>query len=64
MLRGHRVAIAAVVGGLVAIPFLVVAVMAIDGAELPVGDYALLNLRVRDVYSAQLPLVGVYSRYG
>jgi hypothetical protein len=64
MLRGHRVAIAAVVGGLVAIPFLVVAVMAIDRAGLPVGDYALLNLRVRDVYSAQLPLVGVYSRYG
>ena len=29
-----------------------------------VGDVALIELRTRDVFSAQPPLVGDYSRYG
>jgi hypothetical protein len=55
---------AGAVGAMVALPVLIVAVMSVSSGDLPIGDYALLNLRVRDVYSGQLPLVGVYSRYG
>lgn len=28
------------------------------------GDYALIDMRVRDVFSSDVPLVGTYSRYG
>lgn len=31
---------------------------------LPVQDFALIDLRVRDVWSSGLPLVGAYSRFG
>ncbi len=31
---------------------------------VPVGDMGMIDLRVRDVWSADLPLVGPFSRYG
>ncbi len=33
-------------------------------SHLPVQDFALVDLRVRDVWSADIPLVGTYSRFG
>lgn len=34
------------------------------GAREPMGDIALIELRIRDVISANPPLTGAYSRYG
>lgn len=46
------------------LPF-VVAITANAGRDyVPLGDVALTDLRVRDVWSADIPLVGAYSRFG
>lgn len=42
-----------------------VAVIAYAGAHfLPGGDIAIIDVRTRDVFSSNIPLVGAYSRYG
>ena len=46
------------------IPVLVVVFGRAGRAYLPTQDFAVLDLRVRDVWSGDLPLVGVYSRFG
>jgi len=46
------------------VPVLVVVVGRAGRAYLPTQDFAVLDLRVRDVWSGDLPLVGVYSRFG
>jgi len=57
-----RVAVAAT---LVAIlPFVVAIVVRAGRHDVPVGDFALMDLRVRDVWSSDIPLVGAYSRFG
>jgi hypothetical protein len=53
-----------VAAAVAAVPFLVVAAMSLGSSYRPVGDAAFIDLRVRDVFSGDLPLVGVYSRYG
>jgi hypothetical protein len=50
---------------LVALAPFVVAVVTRTGRDyVPVGDIALMDLRVRDVWSSDVPLVGAYSRFG
>lgn len=50
---------------LVALAPFVVAVVTRAGRDyVPVGDIALMDLRVRDVPTSDIPLVGVYSRFG
>ena len=58
----RRAAIAATAFTL--IPVLVVVFGRAGRAYLPTQDFAVLDLRVRDVWSGDLPLVGVYSRFG
>lgn len=61
--RRRHVAVAALV--LVALaPFLVAIVTRAGRDYMPVGDIALMDLRVRDVGGQDTPLVGVYSRFG
>jgi hypothetical protein len=55
----------AVAATLVAIsPVLVVIVTRTGRDHVLVSDPAIIDLRVRDVWSVDVPLVGVYSRYG
>jgi hypothetical protein len=52
---------------LTAVAFLPVAMVVVTKAGrryVPVGDIALIDLRVRDVWSRAIPLVGPYSRLG
>lgn len=50
---------------LVALAPFVVAIVTRAGRDyVPVGDIALMDLRVRDVWSSDVPLVGAYSRFG
>ena len=60
--RRRWAAVAATVVALV--PVLVVVFGRAGRAYLPTQDFAVLDLRVRDVWSGDLPLVGVYSRFG
>jgi hypothetical protein len=53
-----------VVAGLLALPLLVAAVQALVSAKPAAWDWALLELRIRDVGGADTPLLGPYSRYG
>ncbi len=46
------------------LPVLVVVVTRWGRHYVPVGDIALVDLRVRDVWSGAIPLVGPYSRLG
>jgi hypothetical protein len=60
--RGGRLAVA-----LTAVALLPVAIVVVTRAGrryVPVGDIALVDLRVRDVWSRAVPLVGPYSRLG
>jgi len=45
-------------------PFVVAVVTHVGRDYVPVGDIALMDLRVRDVWSSDIPLVGAYSRFG
>lgn len=45
-------------------PFVVAVVTRAGRDYVPVGDIALMDLRVRDVLSSDIPLVGAYSRFG
>ncbi|MBN2623992.1 MAG: hypothetical protein JXA83_11510 [Acidimicrobiales bacterium] len=50
---------------LVAVAPFVVAIATRAGRDyVPVGDIAVMDLRVRDVWSSDVPLVGAYSRFG
>ena len=64
--RNERAAVrVAVAATLVAIlPFVVAIVVRAGRHDVPVGDFALMDLRVRDVWSSDIPLVGAYSRFG
>lgn len=57
-----------VVGGTLVVvallPFVRAIVVAWNGDYLPVGDSAIIDLRVRDVWTGAFPLTGAYSRYG
>lgn len=46
------------------LPVLVVVITRTGRRYVPVGDIALIDLRVRDVWSRAIPLVGPYSRLG
>ena len=61
--RRHDVATAVLV--LAALAPFAIAILTRAGRDfLPVGDIALMDLRVRDVGGQDTPLVGVYSRFG
>jgi hypothetical protein len=64
--RGRRARLACGVAlVLVALlPFVIAIVVRAGRDDLLVGDYALMDLRVRDVWSSDIPLVGAYSRFG
>jgi hypothetical protein len=49
---------------LAAAPAIVAGVAGFVRADLPVSDWALIELRVRDAGSADTPLLGPFSRYG
>lgn len=56
--------LAVAVTALALLPVVVTIITWVGASYLPGGDIAILDLRVRDVFSADLPLVGPYSRYG
>jgi hypothetical protein len=63
--RSRLVVIAAIALTVVALlPILVTVVVQWGRHYVPIGDYALIDLRTRDVWSRDIPLVGAYSRYG
>src|SRR5690606_16795832 len=49
---------------LVVLPVVVAIVAALTSDHQLAGDWALLELRVRDVGTSDTPLVGPFSRYG
>ena len=53
-----------IVAGLVCLPLLIAVVRAVLADERATSDWALLELRIRDVGSADTPFVGPYSRFG
>jgi hypothetical protein len=61
---GRRQPLAWILAALVALPALAAAVMAASRTGAPVSDWALIELRLRDVGSADTPLLGPFSRYG
>jgi hypothetical protein len=46
------------------LPVLVTVLTRSGSSYVPVGDMGMIDLRVRDVWSANFPLIGPYSRYG
>jgi hypothetical protein len=46
------------------LPVLVTVLTRSGSSYVPAGDMGMIDLRVRDVWSANIPLVGPYSRYG
>lgn len=58
--RDRRIALVAILLALV--PVVCVLVFRAGREYLPLGDEAVIDLRVRDVFTAHTPLVGVYSR--
>ncbi|HEV8296318.1 MAG TPA: hypothetical protein VGQ20_03445 [Acidimicrobiales bacterium] len=61
--RRTRWVAALVVAG-VALPAIVAAIHVMSTHWFPAGDWAMLELRTRDVGTTHTPLVGPYSRYG
>ena len=59
---GASLAVAA--AGVALLPVLVVVCTRAGRDYLPTQDFAVLDLRVRDVWSTDIPLVGAYSRFG
>lgn len=62
--RQPRDRLTLVVGGLLAVPLLVGAVVVLSRSWYPAMDWALIELRIRDVGSSKNPLLGPFSRYG
>jgi len=52
------------IAALALLPFVVAIVTFAGNDYVPVGDIALTDLRVRDVFGSDIPLVGAYSRFG
>lgn len=52
-----------VVAALVALPLVVAAIVALRSTDLATSDWALTELRIRDVGGSNTPLTGPYSRY-
>ena len=46
------------------LPVFVVIATRVGRTWVPVGDLALVDLRVRDVWSGDIPLIGTYNRFG
>jgi hypothetical protein len=61
--RPVAVGLALVVGALVLVPLLVALVTVAGRSWSPAGDWAMLELRTRDVGTGGTPLLGPYSRY-
>lgn len=61
--RGERRAAVALTA-VALVPVLVTVVTRWGRRYVPVGDIAIIDLRVRDVWSSAIPLVGPYSRLG
>src|SRR4051794_3327532 len=61
--RAHK-SVVGIVSFVVALPFIVLAVRAARSHWLTFSDWGPMELRVRDVGTSHLPLVGPYSRYG
>src|SRR5262245_57976259 len=61
--RSPRV-VAALLTGVALVPVFVVIAARAGRDYLPIGDLALIDLRVRDVWSRDIPLTGAYSRFG
>ena len=61
---GRDAAIAVALTAVALLPVLVVVLTRWGRHYVPVGDIALVDLRVRDVWSRAIPLVGPYSRLG
>jgi len=55
---------AIVITMVVLLPFVTAIVTRVGRSYLPVQDFAVIDLRVRDVFTRDIPLVGPYSRYG
>ena len=62
--RRARAAVAIALTLVAVLPFVVAIVMRAGRHDVPVGDFALMDLRIRDVWSSDIPLVGAYSRFG
>ncbi len=62
--RRSRVVFALVLTVVALVPFIVAIATRAGHKYVPVGDFALMDLRVRDVWSSEIPLVGAYSRFG
>jgi hypothetical protein len=46
------------------LPLVVAALTHVGGSVVPIGDFAIIDWRVRDVFTSSTPLVGAYSRFG
>lgn len=55
---------AVLLGAIAVVPVIAVVVTRSGRSYLPMQDFANIDLRVRDVWSTDFPLVGPYSRYG
>ena len=62
--KGWRAPLTAAVVAAVALPLLIASVVAAFRTGYVASDQAVIELRVRDVGSADTPLVGPFSRYG
>jgi hypothetical protein len=62
--RRSRVILGIVLTLVALVPFAVAIATRAGHKYVPVGDFALMDLRVRDVWSSEIPLVGAYSRFG
>jgi hypothetical protein len=59
-----KIAAAGLATAVTLVPILVVVIGRAGHRYFPTQDYAVMDLRVRDVWSGDLPLTGVYSRFG
>ncbi|CAN5730239.1 hypothetical protein BH10ACT1_BH10ACT1_40120 [soil metagenome] len=62
--HGREAVSAAALTALALLPVLVVVATRAGRPYLPVQDVALIDMRVRDVWTSDIPLVGAYSRFG
>jgi hypothetical protein len=63
-LRDRRALLAVALTLVVLLPVLATLLTRVGSSYTPAGDMGMIDLRVRDVWSANIPLIGPYSRYG
>jgi hypothetical protein len=63
-LRDQRALLAVGLTLLALLPVLATVLTRSGSSYVPTGDLGMIDLRARDVWSADIPLVGPYSRYG